>query len=203
MSKVIKIFCKIFKIKKIQSTAYHPQSLGSLERSHHTLIEYLRSFKGQVDWDDWTRFAAFSYNVNVHEATGFPPFTLVYGKDANLPTIFSTNLPDNTYVKYLQGLFSKLDNIHSLAHDRLLKAKEKHKKYYDRKANPKYFKVGSQVYLEINERENKKFSPYYTGPYVLEKLIGERNALIRLGPTKTKIVHLDKLRLNAYPCIEE
>ena len=96
MSKVIKIFCKIFRIKKIQSTAYHPQSLGSLERSHHTLIEYLRSFEGKVDWDDWTRFAAFSYNVNVHEATGFAPFPLVHGKDANLPINFSTNLPDNT-----------------------------------------------------------------------------------------------------------
>ena len=141
--------------------------------------------------------------MNVHEATGFAPFTLMYGKDANLPTNFSTNLPDHTYVKYLQGLFSKLDNIHSLAHDRLLKAKQRFKKYYDRNANPKHFKVGSQVYLEINKRENKKFSPYYTGPYVLEELIGGRNALIRLGPTKTKIVHLDKLRLNAYPCMED
>ena len=149
VSKVIKIFCNIFRIQKIQSTAYHPQSLGSLKRSHHTLIKYLRSFGGQVDWYDWTRFAAFSYNVNVHEA------------------------------------------------------KEKYKKYHGRKANPKYFKVGNQVYLEINEREDKKCSPYYTGPYVLEKLIGERNALIRLGPIKTKIFHLDKLRLNAYPCIED
>ena len=40
-SKVIENFCKILKIKKIQSVAYHPQSLRSLERSHYTLIEYL------------------------------------------------------------------------------------------------------------------------------------------------------------------
>ena len=52
MSQVFKTFCRIFKIKKIQSTAYHPQSLGSLERSHQTLIEYLRQFQNKQDWDE-------------------------------------------------------------------------------------------------------------------------------------------------------
>ena len=42
ISQCMKTFCRLFRIKKIQSTAYHPQSLGSLERSHQTLIEYLR-----------------------------------------------------------------------------------------------------------------------------------------------------------------
>lgn len=32
---------KRFKIKKIQTTAFRPQSKGSLERSHHVLGEYL------------------------------------------------------------------------------------------------------------------------------------------------------------------
>ena len=139
----------------------------------------------------------------MHEETGFAPFTLVYGRDANLPTSFPANPPDKTYTDYLQELFLKFDNVHSLAHERLLKAKEKYKKYYDRKSNPKFFKRGSQVYLEINNRENKKFSPYYEGPYVLEQLINERTALIRLNPTKTRIVHLDKLKLNSYPCMED
>lgn len=35
---------KRFKIKKIQTTAFRPQSNGSLERSHHVLGEYLKQF---------------------------------------------------------------------------------------------------------------------------------------------------------------
>ena len=62
-SKLMKTFCKIFKIERVTSTAFHPQSLGSLERSHHTLVEYLRQYGDKQSWDEWLRFAIFSYNV--------------------------------------------------------------------------------------------------------------------------------------------
>jgi hypothetical protein len=38
MSDVFKRICKLFKIKKICTTAYHPESNGALERTHKTLI---------------------------------------------------------------------------------------------------------------------------------------------------------------------
>ena len=44
MSKLFQRMCKLFKIKKIATSSYHPQSNGSLERSHHVLTEYLRCF---------------------------------------------------------------------------------------------------------------------------------------------------------------
>ena len=31
-------------LKQIKTTAYHPQSNGSLERSHHSLTEYMKMF---------------------------------------------------------------------------------------------------------------------------------------------------------------
>jgi transposase InsO family protein len=42
ISEVFRTTCKILKIKKIQSTAFHPESQGSIERSHSVLAEYLR-----------------------------------------------------------------------------------------------------------------------------------------------------------------
>ena len=65
--------------------------------------------------------------------------------------------------------------------------------------NPKNFKVGVPVYLKIENRNDKKFDPFYDGPFVIEQLLGDRNAQIRIGTTKTKIVHLDKLKLAAHP----
>ena len=40
---------KIFKINHIRSTAFRPQTMGSLERSHHSLVEYLKMYTNQAD----------------------------------------------------------------------------------------------------------------------------------------------------------
>jgi len=41
ISEVFRNTCKILKFKKIQSTAFHPESQESIERSHRVLAEYL------------------------------------------------------------------------------------------------------------------------------------------------------------------
>ena len=44
VSEVFQNTCKLLKIKKIQSTAFHPESQGSIERSHR--VGYLTSIFG-------------------------------------------------------------------------------------------------------------------------------------------------------------
>ena len=50
-SQVMSTVCKIFKIKQIKSTAFHPQSLGSLECSHQVLIQYVKNYCNKNNWD--------------------------------------------------------------------------------------------------------------------------------------------------------
>lgn len=87
--------------------------------------------------------------------TGYAPYTLVFGKEAYFLASFPAGLPDRTYCDHLKELFSKLDNVHSQAHERLLIAKRKIKEYYNKKSNPKFFREGSQVYVKKEVRENK------------------------------------------------
>lgn len=57
---------------QFQTTAFHPQSNGSLERSHHILVEYLKCFVNSEDnWDELMERASFLYNTSVHEGTGY------------------------------------------------------------------------------------------------------------------------------------
>jgi len=66
----MKKVAKIFKIRKFRITVFYPQSNGSLERSHHSLGEYLKQYTNeQKQWDRWIELAMFNYNTNVHEAT--------------------------------------------------------------------------------------------------------------------------------------
>ena len=52
---------KRFRIRQCKTTAYHPQSNGSLVRSHHVLKEYLKQLIEQnTEWDDWIELAMFS-----------------------------------------------------------------------------------------------------------------------------------------------
>lgn len=62
-NEVFEQISKLLEIKQTFATAYHPQTMGALERNHKCLNEYLRSFTNahHSDWDDWTKFYAFSY----------------------------------------------------------------------------------------------------------------------------------------------
>jgi hypothetical protein len=52
LSEVFKNTCKVLRIKKIQTTTFHPESNGGLERSHDVLAEYLRHYvkEDQINW---------------------------------------------------------------------------------------------------------------------------------------------------------
>ncbi|XP_033226019.1 uncharacterized protein LOC117178700 [Belonocnema kinseyi] len=73
-------------------------------------------------------------------------------------------------------------------------------KYYDRTSHPQSFCVGSKVALKVEIRNDMKFDPFFEGQYVIEELIGEANAQIRVERTnKLKVVNLDKPQLVAHP----
>ena len=99
----------------MSSTAFHPQSLGSLERAHRVFVDYLKHYCTKTDWDDWIRFGIFSYNTSVHEATGFTPHELVFGVKAIIPTEFARQEVPRTFIEYLDQLFMKLTTTQATA----------------------------------------------------------------------------------------
>lgn len=52
-NKVLEELCKLLKIDKKLSTAYHHQTVGAVERTHRTFNEYIRSYisTDKSDWD--------------------------------------------------------------------------------------------------------------------------------------------------------
>lgn len=75
LSHVLTEICRLLKIKTLSTSPSHPQSNGSLERSHRTLREYIRSFvnKFQTNWDDYVPFATFAYNSSIYSSTEYKP----------------------------------------------------------------------------------------------------------------------------------
>ncbi|GBG79730.1 hypothetical protein CBR_g29994 [Chara braunii] len=72
------------------ATAYHPQSNSPVERGHQTLIASLSKWcKGKDnDWPRYFRYAIWADNVTVRASTGYPPYTLWFGRHCPLPIEF-------------------------------------------------------------------------------------------------------------------
>ncbi|GFU12318.1 retrovirus-related Pol polyprotein from transposon 17.6 [Trichonephila clavipes] len=75
------------------TTAYHPQTNGLTERFNKTLADMLSMYVDveQKNWDEILPFVTFAYNTAKQETTGFTPFYLLHGREAE--TTLDTILP--------------------------------------------------------------------------------------------------------------
>lgn len=201
VGQIFKNVCRLLKIKKIQTTAYHPQTNGIVERSHRTLAEYLRGFiqEDQTDWDTWLPYAMFAYNTTPHTATKMTPFELVFGRQAELPTAVKQP-PRLTYCydDFAQELRERLRAAHQEAKEALDTGKEKSKIQYDKNAESMEFEVGDKVLLKNNvlrRGRSKKLTQPWIGPYEITEKNSDVNYTIRYGnKQKTQRVHINRLR---------
>lgn len=199
MSDIFKNVCKLLRIKKINTTAFHPESNGSLERSHLGLVEYLRHFinPDQSDWDNWLPFYAFTYNTTPHSATGLTPFEILYGHKASLPsTILAKPEPTYAYDDYVSDLRQKLRFCRDMAHKNLINAKEKSKENYDKKVNVRIFSVGDKILLydeSVRRGKSKKLGQKWIGPYIIIEKCSDVNFIIKKGKKPYK-VHANRIK---------
>lgn len=196
LSSLLKNIARKYKIKQYHTTAYHPQSNGSVERSHHVLQEYIKQcISEEEDWDEYLDLASFSYNVSEHEGTGFTPYQLVFGKLPRLPSQFQAAEETNTtYTEYLEQLFRRIKQTETAARENLRRAKEKSKLYYDRKINPHRFRPGTRVFLLLEPRKSKG-DPQYTGPHEVIGIGENETAEVEIDGV-SRFIHINKLRIS-------
>lgn len=196
-NEILKELCKLMNIDYSPSTAYHHQSLGTVERSHRTFNEYLRAYvdNQKDDWDIYLNYFQFCYNISKHESNGnkYSPFELVFGKKPTLPCDILNGQIDPIYNidNYVKEFKFRLQNAHNQSVKIIEKMKFRNKLYYDRNINPIDIKIGELVFM--NKEPYDKHNKIRTGPYeVLE--INHPNVTIKMG-NKKYVVHKNRLSL--------
>ena len=152
LSQLFQNSCKFLRIRRIHTTAFHPESNGGIERGHRVLVEYLRHYvtEDQRDWDDWITYATHVYNVTTHRATAYTQFELLFGYRARVLTSLQEqptpryNYDDYVYVSELKG---RMQAAHAIARGGLIESKIRSKIDYDRKIVQIAVKVGDRVLL--------------------------------------------------------
>ena len=87
VSEVIKSLCATLGINRTQTTAYHPEGNGQVERFNRTLESMLAKVIAdhQRDWDEHIQIALFAYRTAIHDSKGYTPFLVMFGRSPTLP----------------------------------------------------------------------------------------------------------------------
>ncbi|XP_023245863.1 uncharacterized protein LOC111643043 [Copidosoma floridanum] len=162
MNKSMDELARLFKIDKMGSTAFHPQTNGPIERIHHT-----RSTSRQY---------------------GIVTARTVFGQRARTPS--STKLPPKGQIsnEYFKELVETLTEIRTVAAMNQVQTKYRSKYYYDCKLNTRYFLKGGMVYV-LKEPLKGKYDSQYEGlyeitgiDYINKNVVSVETTLKEMGP---------------------
>ena len=170
MSHLITDICKLLGTQKFNTTAYHPQCNGMVERFNRTLKTTLRKpGKFGVQWDRWVLWA---YRNTPHESTGEKPSFLLFGIDCRTPIkaalLPSTPLQPTDMEDYREEMILSLSSAREIAVKTLQKAQKKYKTHYDRKSTQTDYRVGEWVLVRFPHEETgkyRKMSQPWHGPF--------------------------------------
>jgi len=88
LSHLVLDVCKFLGIHKLNTTSYHPQCDGRVERFNRTLKAMLRKHASKfgTQWDNYLPGVLWAYWNTLHESTGEKRSFLLFGMDCRSPT---------------------------------------------------------------------------------------------------------------------
>jgi hypothetical protein len=193
-AKFFQAACAELGIKKVFTTAYHPQTNGQVERYNRTLVEALRAYvsRRQDDWDEYTSAVTYAYNCRVHSSIGMPPMELVVSRPP--VTISLENKPRDEEVAprtEKREFLERLRTLRERAGRNLHRAQVRYKRGYDQtvKETNRGIVQGNNVYVRAETpqgEQHSKLDSLVQGPYQVESNDG-RTMLLRVGDDSIRV----------------
>ena len=205
LSKIMFELYKLLGIKKVSTTAYHPQTDGLVERYIRTLVDMLSKKVEQSgkDWDKQLPYVLFAYRTSCQESTKASPFFLLYGRDPKLPTTAALNPPvdrvELNLADYQTEVAIRMSNAWESAKVAIKKAQKQQKTQYDKRARDPKLSIGDAVFVYFPAKKSGKaykFARPFQGPYVVQKLFDNGVQVKKMGQSKCKPLRVSLNRVN-------
>lgn len=197
-SRLLKQTCRLLGVTKLQTTPYHPECNGKVERFHGTLLKILKRLakEGGGDWDKWLPYALMAYRSMEHSATGFSPHYLLYGRELGRPGETGID-PELSADPEIEDLRQKLNRARRVA-ERVTRNKwAKRTRRLNARRRLKEFQEGDTVYLHVPVKPahvSAKFHCPWTGPHRVKARTSDVNYRIQLSQGGEVVVHVDRLK---------
>ena len=166
--------CKLLGIKKLNTTAHHPQCDGMIERLNRTFKSMLRkqAVKFGAEWDTYLPGALWAYRNTPHSSTDEKPSYLLFGYDCRSPTE-ATLLPATLHQPvdindYREELVVMLSSARQMAAKANQEAQRRYKHQYDKSSTIIKYRIGDWVFVYFPSEETgkmRKLSRPWHGPY--------------------------------------
>lgn len=192
---------RFLRVRKLWTTAYHPQTDGCVERFNRSLIKMLRAMavEHQESWHHHLPLVTWAYNSSVHSVTGYSPYFLFFGRDppTSVDSLLSGSAPSSPSVSdYVRNLRESLRDAYCDLRGSNASRSDARSALNDQQ-HSKVFAPGDLVLLlddPIPQGVAGKLVPRWKGPFsVLKKLSSQVYALQGPGSTE-KIVNACKLK---------
>ena len=203
-SGLIKEMCSLLGITKTRTTPYHPQSDGMIERFNRTLLNMLSTAVNKDDksWDLQIPMLMLAYRTSAQETTKASPFSLMFGRSAQLPIDLEFNLPTETYnspSQYQKHLREQLQQAYTTVRHHSLVEQSRQKDVYDQHVHGTTYNVGDEVWLHcpaVPRGRCRKFHRPWQGPFTIVKIIGNTVYRIQSNQSSRKrlVVHYNRLK---------
>ena len=173
LSFLIKDICKLLGIKKLNTTATHPQCNGAVERFNRTLKSMLRkqTVKMGAQRHQYLSRVLWAYRNTPHSSTGEKPSFSLFGFDCRSPTesalLPAKSLRVTNVSDYREQMMLSLSTARNLAMKTNREA-QRYKLQHDKAAKTSKFKVGDWVLVYFPQDEtgkSRKLSHPWRGPY--------------------------------------
>jgi hypothetical protein len=162
-SGLIKELAAMFGIKKLQTTSYHAQTNGQVERYHQTLMRMLGklSKEKKENWPQHLSELCQAYNSTRSAITGYSPHYLMFGRRPRLPVDFlfptrQAHYPPKRTSEYVVKLQESLQKAFQAAREQTTAEAENQKRYYDRKSSNVVLEPGDVVLVRADAAVGKR-----------------------------------------------
>ena len=191
---------RLMNINAVHSSPYHAQSNGVIERFHGTIKPMLRKLieKQPKNWHRVLPAVLYACRDVPNASTGYTPFELLFGRRPRGPLdliaeqwMEKTDSPQKSTFQYICDLQDFFQEAAKLVKVNMEAAAHSNKKYKDRGARARKFKVNDEVLLLLPDTNNKLLMSW-KGPYTVIEC--KNNDYILQIEGKRKLYHANLLK---------